>query len=217
MTAATFQERTWRENFGRNYTSRNPHSLEEMENLCQRQLGISRTRMNQEFLNGLNRSMCILEVGSNIGNQLVCLKRMGFANLYGIEINDHAIDCLKQQSFGVKTLQASVLNIPFQDESFDLVFTSCLLIHIAPSDIERAMGEIYRCTRYYIWGYEYFAKDYTEIIYRGQKNLLWKADFAQLYCNLFDLKLMKRRRFSYAMNDNIDEMFLLQKVGRCEE
>lgn len=212
----TRQEKTWRRNFGRNYTLRNPHSLEEMESLYQQRLGISRTKMNQEFLNDLKKSMRILEIGCNIGNQLACLRRMGFANLYGIEINDYAINCLKRENFGIKTIQTSALDIPFQDESFDLVFTSCSLIHIAPSDIRRAMFEIYRCTRQYIWGYEYFAKDYTEIIYRGQKNLLWKTNFAQLYCNLFDLKLIKKRYFSYAVNDNIDEMFLLQKTDRCE-
>lgn len=92
------------------------------------------------------------------------------------------------------------------------MFTSGLLIHIAPSDINIVMKEIRRCTKDYIWGFEYFAKDYTEVIYRGEKKLLWKTDFAKLYLNLFDdLELIKEKRLKYLNNDKIDAMFLLKK------
>ena len=74
------------------------------------------------------------------------------------------------------------------------------------------MREIYRCTREYIWGFEYYADKYTEIPYRGHRNLLWKADFAKMYLDEFrDLELVKQKRIKYLNNDNVDSMFLIRK------
>ena len=95
---------------------------------------------------------------------------------------------------------------------WDLVFTSGLLIHINPDDLNTALREIYRCTSEYIWGFEYYADKYSEIIYRGRRDLLWKADFAKLYQNEFiDLELVKEKRIKYLENDNLDSMFLIRK------
>lgn len=74
------------------------------------------------------------------------------------------------------------------------------------------MKEVYRCTREYIWGFEYYADEYTEIPYRGHSKLLWKANFARLYLDQFeDLELVKEERFKNLDSDNIDSMFLLRK------
>ena len=109
-------------------------------------------------------------------------------------------------------IQGSVFNIPFKNGCFDLVFTSGVLIHLSPSDVAYAMKEIYRCTKEYIWGFEYYASEYTEVTYRGNKNLLWKADFAKLYLELFDdLELVKEERLKYLNCDDVDSMFLIRK------
>jgi hypothetical protein len=92
------------------------------------------------------------------------------------------------------------------------VFTSGLLIHIHPSDISEVMNEIHRCTRKYIWGLEHYADDYKEVVYRGQKNLLWNVDYKRLYLDLFDdLELVRDERVRYLDSDNVDSMFLLSK------
>jgi hypothetical protein len=76
------------------------------------------------------------------------------------------------------------------------------------------LNEIYRCTKEYIWGFEYYDEKYTEIIYRGKKELLWKANFPQLYLNLFeDVQLIKEKKLKYLNDNNIDVMFLLKKKG----
>lgn len=140
---------------------------------------------------------------------------MGFQNLYGIEINSYAIELSKSRTKNINIIQGSAFDIPFKGEYFDLVFTSGLLIHIAPSDIEVVIQEIHRCTKEYIWGFEYYADKHTEIVYRGKKNLLWKANFPRLYLDLFgDLELVKEKRLKYLNNDNIDIMFLLKKKSK---
>jgi pseudaminic acid biosynthesis-associated methylase len=198
--------------FGKQYTDRNTLSLEEMEALYQRNYGMSRTELNELFLADLDRSIKILEVGSNIGNQLLCLQRMGFSDIWGIELQSYAVEISKARTKDINIIKASAFDIPYKDFYFDMVFTSGLLIHIAPSDIGILMEEIYRCTSEYIWGAEYYADQYTEIDYREESNLLWKADFATLYLNRFkDLALIKEKRIKYLDNANVNSMFLIRK------
>jgi pseudaminic acid biosynthesis-associated methylase len=212
MAKITEQMQKWAGQFGKDYTDRNALSLEEMETLYERNYGQTRTELNARFLKGIDRSVRILEVGSNVGNQLLCLQRMGFNNLYGIELQSYAVELSKSRTRRINIIEGSAFDIPYKDGYFDLVFTSGVLIHVGPSDIALVVREIHRCTREYVWGFEYYADQYTEIPYRGQRNLLWKADFARLYLDQFgDLELVKEERLKYLDNDNIDTMFLLRK------
>lgn len=202
----------WAGDFGQEYTDRNRSSLNAMEKLYKHHFGITRAEMNQQFLGRLDRSLRILEVGCNIGNQLLCLQRMGFNNLYGIEPQDYAVELAKKRLRDIQVIKGDIFDIPFKDDFFDLVFTSGVLIHISPKNIKRALKEIYRCSRKYIWGYEYYSDKYEEISYRGERNLLWKTDFARIFKETFpDLKLVKVEHFKYLNNDNWDMMFLLKK------
>lgn len=202
----------WKGEFGKEYTDRNALTLEQMDELYKRNYGVSRTELNKAFLGDLDRSVKILEVGSNLGNQLLNLQKMGFENLYGIEINNYAVELAKANTKKINIIQGSAFDIPFRDGYFDLVFTSGILIHIAPVDIEKALREIHRCSREYIWGFEYYADTYTEVKYKGHDNLLWKTDFANLYLSFFDdLELVKEKRLKYLENENVDTMFLIRK------
>lgn len=168
--------------------------------------------MNEEFLGEFDRSFRILEVGSNVGSQHQILQCMGFKNLYGIELQPYAVEVAKQHTQGINLIQGSAFDLPFQDGWFDLVFTSGVLIHISPEDIGRALDEIYRCAKTYIWGWEYFADEYTEIAYRGHKGLLWKTNFAQLWLDRFDgLQQIKTRNLPYRTGENMDQVYLLRK------
>lgn len=97
---------------------------------------------------------------------------MGFNDLYGVEINSYAVEFLKAKSKGINIVHNSAFDIPFKDGYFDLVFTSGVLIHIHPKNIRKALREIHRCARKYIWGYEYYSGHYTEVPYRRQSGLL---------------------------------------------
>jgi pseudaminic acid biosynthesis-associated methylase len=210
----TDQTAQWTGSFGKDYTDRNALSLGAMEASYKTKYGKTRTELNQLFLTDIDRSSRILEVGSNVGNQLWCLQNMGFTNLYGIEVQSYAVEFSKSRTKRVNIIEGSAYDIPFKDGYFDLVFTSGVLIHIKPSDIPVVLQEIHRCTGVYIWGFEYYATEYTEIPYRGHRNLLWKADFAKRYLDEFaDLELVKEDHLKYLDNDNIDTMFLFRKRG----
>lgn len=210
----TRQMGIWSGTFGREYTDRNATSVEELDALYEREFGIGRQAMNQAFLGSLSRDLRVLEVGSNIGNQLLLLQSMGFTSLYGVELQHYAVQLAKRRTSGVSFIEGSAFDIPCRDGAFDLVFTSGVLIHLAPQDIGTALGEIHRSTRRYIWGMEYFSETCEEVSYRGEQGLLWKSDFCQLYLEQFrDLRLVQQRRYPRPDGGNEDVMFLLERVG----
>jgi pseudaminic acid biosynthesis-associated methylase len=208
----TEQIRTWTGDFGREYTDRNTCTPAELDELYRRNYGISRTEVNRRFLDAVPRDARILEVGCNMGTQLLMLQLMGFTNLYGIEIQSYALDRAKERIPGAVLAEASALAIPYPDLFFDLVFTSGVLIHIAPVDLPVALAEINRCAKRWVWGFEYYAPEMTEVGYRGHKALLWKTDYARLYLEQFnDLELVREERLRYLENDNVDTAFLLRR------
>ncbi len=212
MKRRSNQEMSWEGTFGKDYTNRNPFGMDEMDELYTHQFGITRTDLNLKFLGRFDHSIKILEVGANLGSQLQGLQAIGFTNLYGIELQPYAVETSKQNTKNINLIQGSGFDIPFKDSYFDLVYTSGVLIHIHPDDLNTAMAEIYRCSKEYVWGFEYYSDEYTEILYRGRRDLLWKANFAVLYQNKFsDLELVKEIRIKYLDNDNRDSMFLVKK------
>ena len=214
MVKMTEQAKEWSGPFGKDYTDRNALTVEQMDERFRRQHGISRSELYGLFLGEIDRSIKILEVGSNIGNQLGCLERMGFEKLYGIELQYYAIALSKSKGKDNQVIQASAFDIPFKGGCFDLVFTSGVLIHIHPNDIGDVLDEIYRCTRSFILGFEYYADELTKVLYRGHENLLWKRNFAQLYLQKFSsLQLVQEKRLRHLDNSKTDAMFLLRKKG----
>ena len=206
------QSEKWRGEFGREYSERNLLNPPDLDKIYQRNYGVTRTTLNHNFLADISRSASILEVGCNLGNQLILLKQMGFENLSGIEIHQGIVNEAQSRAPWARLMEGSALKIPFRDTSFDLVFTSGLLIHIAPQELPVAMNEIHRCAKDWIWGLEYYAPEMTEVLYRGHSGLLWKTDYARLYMESFhDLELVSERKLKYLANDNTDSMFLLRR------
>ena len=190
----TIQEKFWSSKFGDKYITRNSQNDKEFDKIYTSKFGISRSQMNKDFL-GKKRIKNILEVGCNIGNQLSLLKKLGHKDLYGIEINKTAIELAKKKTKDINVIYGSAYDIPFKDSYFDVVFTSGVFIHISPRDVKKAMREIYRTSGKYIWGFEYFDEKHRAVEYRGNKNRLWKGNFAKMYMDFFkDVKLVKEVR-----------------------
>ncbi len=216
MTAKTQQQKFWEGSFAKGYIRRNFYDPKGLDTLYMKDHGTTRKAMNTAFLKGIPRDARILEVGTNVGNQLLYLESMGFKNLYGIEFNPKVIPLARRRVPQAHIILGSALDIPFKNSYFDLVFTSEVLIHIAPKDTKRALREICRVSKKYIWGFEYFEKTYTPIVYHGNTNVLWKANFPKLFlqtCKGLTLVKEKMYPFLYAPH-NRDVMFLFKK-GRA--
>ncbi len=208
----THQASVWTADFGREYTDRNTFDPTALDELGLKNYGISRRQINEISLEGVAKSASFLEVGCNTGNQLLLLQQMGYQNLSGVELQPYALEIARRRLPDAAIQQGSALALPHPDAAFDVVFTSGVLIHIAPDDLPRAMDEIHRCAKSYIWGLEYFSPEATEVQYRGHSRLLWKMDYARRYLERFaDLEMVRQEKLPYLENENIDAVFLLRK------
>lgn len=211
----TEQTNFWEGEFGKEYTDRNTFDQAGLNNYYLTNYGVSKDKMNEEFLGTLDKNIKILEVGCNIGMQLNALQRMGFTNLHGIELQAYAVEKAKEVTKGINIIQGSGFEIPFEAGSFDLVYTHGVLIHINPNDLSKIMGEMNRVSSKYIWGFEYFNEETKQIPYRGHDGFMWKSD----YCSLFQkvnsaLKVVKKNMYPYITESNkgnTDCMYLLSK------
>jgi pseudaminic acid biosynthesis-associated methylase len=210
----TAQIENWESDFGRKYTDRNSLTPEGLDALYQKNYGITRREINDRFLVDIPRDARVLEVGCNEGNQLCMLHDMGFHHLHGIEIQEYALRKARTRLEAAELVKATAFEIPYPDGFFDVVFTSGVLIHIAPDDLPVATAEIYRCAKRWIWGFEYYAPQMTEVVYRGHNSLLWKTDYVRRYLEQFaDLELVREERLRYLENENVDTAFLLRRKG----
>lgn len=172
----TQQLDAWRGDFGDSYTQRNAAADDALR---------TRTRMWARILAPLTGEppTSILEVGANLGLNIRALQRLTDASLAAVEPNPSA----RERLIGDKVLaEESVYDavagkLPFPDRQFDLVFTSGVLIHIAPDDLGKACDEIHRVAAKYVMCCEYFSDKEEEISYRGQAGLLFKRDFGSFW------------------------------------
>jgi pseudaminic acid biosynthesis-associated methylase len=209
----TRQSSVWQSDFGRDYTERNTLSAEEVNQTALRRYGKRREDLIKDWLAPVAKDARFLEIGSNIGLMLRALQAAGFTSLSGIEMQRNAVEKSKTTVSGVDIIQATAYDIPFKDAYFDVVFSNNVLIHIPPDKLPVVFDEMYRVSKKYIWGFEYFAPQVTEIPYRGQRDLLWKADYGRMFRERFpDLKIAREQVFNCLDEPGLqDKQYLLMK------
>src|SRR3989344_54362 len=204
----TEQMEFWKGKFGDEFAERLSVDYDEH---YKKLFGITITKLNEEFIFNIDRNSFILEIGCNQGKQLEILEKQGFNNLWGIDINKKVLSLAKEKK-SWNIIESSAFDLPFKNNFFEIVFTSGVLIHIAPADLDKIIDEMYRVSKRYIWCFEYFSEQCQEIVYRGHTNKLWKNNFVRLFLERHpDLKVVKQKKLKYLENDNEDVMFLLEK------
>lgn len=200
------QEALWCGNFGNEYASRNKSA----------QLLASKRAHLGRMIGRTSGVRSVIEFGANIGLNLVALHELlPDASLTAVEINSQAVKSLSELPF-VRSKQASILDEGL-GESFDLVLTWGLLIHIDPKDLPVAYASLYRgCGRYLCVG-EYYSPKPEAIVYRGATGMLFKRDFAGDIMERYpDMKLLDYG-FAYRKDPvhPLDDIswFLMEKRG----
>lgn len=75
--------------------------------------------------------------------------------------------------------------------TFDLTFTSGVLIHINPNKLQDVYQLLYQCSKKYILVNEYYNPSPAEVSYRGHSQRLFNRDFAgELLDKYLDLELV---------------------------
>ena len=128
-----------------------------------------------------------LEIGANVGINLRALQKLHAIEMYALEPNATARGILARDRVipSDHVLDGTAQRIDLAADSIDLVFTSGVLIHIVPEDLEMACREMHRVARRYLLTIEYFAAEPETKAYRGQNGLLFKRDFGEHWLDLF--------------------------------
>ncbi|MEO5364481.1 MAG: methyltransferase domain-containing protein [Magnetococcus sp. DMHC-8] len=170
----------WRGEFGHSYTGRNNADPAILR---------SQVALWAHILRSMQGAPpeSILEVGCNLGRNLRALRAVTPARLFAIEPNQEARKIvLQDQVLEPDHLwDATSAAIPLPDAACDMVFTSTVLIHVHPDDLEHSCREIHRVANRYIVCIEYFADKLEMIPYRGHENKLFKRDFGSYWLDLF--------------------------------
>lgn len=200
----TEQESFWEGSFGNEYIKRNQSS----------DLIAVRTALFASALKRSGRLRSALELGSNIGlNERVLNILFPGIKMETVEINKNAAEeCGKIPN--VIAHHGSILDFEC-DKTFDLTFTSGVLIHINPERLKDVYDRLYRFSAKYILVNEYYNPTPVEVNYRGETGKLFKRDFAgeilDMYpdVELIDYGFVYHRDISFPTDDAT--WFLMRK------
>jgi len=203
MRIQTEQENFWMGQFGNEYIDRNRVGVESNLSLFSRIL--SRT----------NNIHSIIELGSNIGLNLIAINQLlPQVHLAAVEINHQAILELGKIPFISDIYHESILNFHPQ-KIYDLAFTKGVLIHLNPDKLSTAYELLYKSSKKYVLIVEYYNPNPAEIVYRGHKGKLFKRDFAGEFmdkysdCQLIDYGFVYHRDPVFPLDDV--NWFLMKK------
>ena len=204
------QEKFWQGEFGDKYTDRNV-------NLVSTNLA-----MFAKILDKTRNVKSVMEFGANTGLNLQAIKLLKNVSLSGVEINEKA--CKELEKIATAYNSSIVdFNGDFNSKvnkqinryiTYDFVLMKGILIHINPKDLERVYQKAFELSNKYICIAEYYNPKPTQIEYRGNKDKLFKRDFAGEMMDRFTLKLVDYG-FSYHRDLNFPQdditWFLLEK------
>lgn len=200
----TEQEKFWAGDFGNQYINRNNNGA----------LLAGKLAMFSKILESCEKVDSVLEFGSNIGLNLQALGMLlPETKLSAVEINKKAVEELGKLKLH-KVFNESILEFN-NKETYDMTFTSGVLIHIDPEELKDVYEKLYVSSNKYILIAEYYNPTPVEIEYHGFRDKLFKRDFAGEMLDIYsDLKLVNYG-FTYK-RDNIFKYadlswFLLKK------
>src|SRR3990167_2768357 len=129
----------WKGEQGQAWARRNPATVQALDASYMERFGFTRTTLNLEMLEGVDRTASVLEVGCSHGAQLNALHALGFTDLQGVDLSEQAM-------LGCRwpTRVADGASLPFGDRAYDLVMVSGTLMHVPPDDKARFVDELKR-------------------------------------------------------------------------
>ncbi len=206
----------WKTEFGDRYTDRNIPTPDNVN---------ARAIFWKELFNLIGyvpSSIC--EIGSGCGGNLMAINHVlsdiaretnsGIKiNIGAIEPNDDARRISMQMLPHIAVADGEAKNLPWQNNSVELVFTSGVLIHIPPDELGAVMDEMYRISSKYILMVEYFAPNLEEVKYRDQDGMMWRNDFGGVMLDKYKMHV-KGYGFAWKRVSKLDNVtwWLLEKV-----
>lgn len=204
MAYKTEQEQFWAGEFGMEYQQRNVG-----EGLLS-----SNVALFTRILASTRGVRSVLELGCNIGNNLIALNRINKdLALTAYEINEAAAAKAAALNVG-KVVCGTVIEPLPATETYDLTYTKGVLIHINPDELNKVYDNLVRLSNRYVMVSEYYNPTPVTVNYRGNNDRLFKRDFAGELMDRHGLRLvdygfMYHRDPNFPMDDA--NWFLLEK------
>lgn len=89
--------------------------------------------MGLRYFKHIDKDCKLIEVGCGEGTGLLYLNKMGFSNLYGVDVSQERIKIAKTRFLGNNVYLASInINggLPFEDKTFDVVISMGVIEHV---------------------------------------------------------------------------------------
>lgn len=177
---ANEQERFWLQTYANRYIERN--------NSFDNELGLKAWR---RMLAKAERIDSLLECGSNIGRNIGFLEQiLPEAEKSIIELAVEPYRTVTERYPLEQSFNGSIIESNFALGSFDLVFTTAVLIHIHPDEVIANMRKMFDYSRRYILIAEYFNRTPVMIEYQGEWDRLFKSDFGKTFVTNFDVQVL---------------------------
>jgi pseudaminic acid biosynthesis-associated methylase len=174
-------EALWAGDFGNDYVDRNLRAYDE------------RGPFWQSLLSTITPES-VLEVGSNVGGNLQWVAQsVSPERVTGVDVNQKALQALRARVPGVQTVWSAARDLPFDDRSFDLVFTMGVLIHQPEASLPAVMDEMVRVTDRYLLCGEYYDEETIEVAYRGHDGALFRRDYGGIFATRYPQLLLVQR------------------------
>lgn len=204
MNYKTEQEKFWATDFGNDYPSRNNDE----------KLISSNIALFAKIFQSCPNVSSVAELGCNIGLNLIALNRLNKnIKLRGYEINEKAAISAREEKIA-EIINTTVVEPLDMSLKFDLTLTKGVLIHINPDMLPVVYQNLYDLSKRYIMVCEYYNPTPVSIDYRGNKDRLFKSDFAGELIQKYNLQLIcygfNYQHDSYFTNDD-STWFLLEK------
>ena len=180
MTTRNEQEEFWADDYALDYIRKNSDF----------DLALGKEAW-QKMLARADKPQSILECGCNIGrNTRVLLDLLPTTAMSVIEISKPAYSHVTATYPLKSAFNGSILDSSFTAETFDLVFTIGVVIHIHPDQLLANMRNMFEYSKKYILIGEYFNRTPVMLEYQGQANKLFKQDFGKLFLQNHRVKLV---------------------------
>ena len=166
------QTKFWEGDFGNEYTVRNDIDADDRVKFFKKIAALS------------PGTISICELGANKGHNLQSFAKISKNfKLTGVELNKQAFEKMNTIP-EISAIHSSIQDFK-PNESFDLVFTCGVMIHLPPQDLPDVYKKMFELSSRYVMINEYFNPSPTEIPYRDHTDRLFKRDFGGEFMDAF--------------------------------
>ena len=89
-----------------------------------------------------------LSAGCGWGGLLMYLKEKGCLDIYGCDVADNPVKVCRDKGFNAE--KASILDLPYKDNRFEVVYCTDVLEHLESGDVERGISELKRVAEKFV-------------------------------------------------------------------